>query len=300
MLPKVVFILGSGYSGTTVLDLILGSHSRMIGLGEIHAKAFDAFLNENQLCTCLFKARECHFWTRVLERLRDFNEQESFRLAPLNGDLHAIVRNTADLFRAIQEVSSAEILIDSSKRTRRSHLLVESGLFQPKIIHLVRDGRGVGYSYLKRQQTFKQAVSQWRETNTAIRDWLERSDTVEHIRLRYEDFCVRPIDSIRRICDFLGVEWEPEMMSFGEKTHHNVKGNPMRFNISGSTIKLDETWKDHLKADHLVLFEELAGTLSRQLGYPKEVRVTAPVLDRREVTTDWRNTSPEGQPVQGY
>jgi hypothetical protein len=300
-MTKVVFILGSGYSGTTLLDLILGSHSRMIGLGEIHAKAFDPFLNENQLCTCLFRARECHFWSKVLTRLRDLTGQESFRLAPVDVHQHAIVRNTADLFRAIQEVSGAEVLVDSSKRTRRANLLVESGLFEPKIIHLVRDGRGVAYSYLKRGQMFRQAVAQWVETNTTIRDWLEHRKEVGSLRLRYEDFCAQPIESTRRICDFLGVEWEPEMMRFGEKTHHNVKGNPMRFDIGESSVKLDETWKDRLEIEHLSVFEELAGPLARQLGYSHALPATAPVLEGGKVSSGGATYLPQGDTlVPGY
>lgn len=275
MSTKVAFILGCGYSGSTLLDLILGSHSRMIGLGEIHAKAFDAFLTENQICTCLFKARECHFWRKVLKRLHEFTGQESFRLAPVNGGPDTIVRNTTDLFRAVKDVSSAEILVDSSKRTRRAYLLAGSGLIQPKIIHLVRDGRGVAYSYLKRGHMFKQAVSQWRDTNADIRDWLGSSESPTHISVRYEDLCARPVETSRRVCEFLGLEWEPKMMSFGQKTHHNVRGNPMRFTINDSAIKLDETWKEALSAEDLNLFEALAGPLSRQLGYDSEVGVRA-------------------------
>ena len=66
-------------------------------------------------------------------------------------------------------------------------------------------------------------------------------------------------------------------MSFGQKTHHNVRGNPMRFSISDSAIKLDETWKNHLEDDDLNLFEELAGPLSLQLGYDLKVRTKAPL-----------------------
>ena len=32
---KVVFILGSGHCGSTLLDLMLGAHSRIVGLGEM-------------------------------------------------------------------------------------------------------------------------------------------------------------------------------------------------------------------------------------------------------------------------
>lgn len=275
---RVAFILGCGFSGTTLLDLILGSHSRMIGLGEIHANAFDAFLDENQICTCLFKARECHFWGKVLKLLHQYKGEESFRLAPVNGSSSdGIVQNTTRLFQAIKEVSSAEILVDSSKRTRRAHLLVESGLIQSKVIHLVRDGRAVAYSYVKRGHRFRQAVSQWKETNIAIRDWMATSRAPDHLSVRYEDLCAQPIETSRRICEFLGLGWEAKMMSFGQKTHHNVRGNPMRFSISDSEIKLDETWRDHLGDDDLDLFEELAGSLSLQLGYDLEVRADAPL-----------------------
>lgn len=277
MTIKVAFILGCGYSGSTLLDLILGSHSDMVGLGEIHAKAFDAFLSQNQMCTCLFRARECHFWKKVSERLRESTGEDPFRLAPVNGGPDSIVRNTVELYRAVKEVSSAGILVDSSKRSRRARLLSESGMIEPKVIHLVRDGRGVAYSYLKRGHTFGQAVSQWKETNDSISEWLGRGGAPEHVRVRYEDLCARPAEIVRRVCDLLGVGWEPGMMSFGQRTHHNVRGNPMRFTIDDSAIKLDEAWKAQLGADDLDLFEAVAGSTSRRLGYDHEVRKGAPL-----------------------
>lgn len=33
--PRVVFIAGLGHSGTTLLDLMLGAHSKRVGLGEV-------------------------------------------------------------------------------------------------------------------------------------------------------------------------------------------------------------------------------------------------------------------------
>lgn len=279
MTIKVAFILGCGYSGSTLLDLILGSHSRMVGLGEIHAKAFDAFLDENQLCTCLFKARACHFWGKVLKRLSELTGRESFRLAPVNADPDVIVRNTTDLYRAIKDVSSAGILVDSSKRSRRAHLLAASGLIEPRAIHLVRDGRGVAYSYVKRGHTLRHAIGHWKETNTAILDWLGSPSAPEHLEVRYEDLCAQPAETAHRVCEFLGVEWEPQMMYFGMKTHHNVRGNPMRFTTQDSAISLDEAWKDRLGPDDFELFEELTGPLARRLGYGPEVTTNAPLLN---------------------
>lgn len=251
------FILGDGYSGSTLLDLILGSHSRMVGLGEVNAESFDAFLDENQICTCLMGARECHFWNRVLGRLRELRGVESFRLRAADGNPETVTRNTIDLFGAVKDVSAAEVLVDSSKRLRRTQLLAASGSIRPKVIHLIRDGRGVAYSYTKRGKSFREAVLQWRTVNAGIKNWLDSSDAPDNIEIRYEHLCERPVEVVRDVCEFLEADWEPRMMLFGNQSHHNVRGNTMRFRSRRSTIKLDETWKEELGGEDLRLFDEL-------------------------------------------
>lgn len=265
---KVAFILGDGYSGSTLLDLILGSHSRMVGLGEIDAEAFDAFIGQNQLCTCLFRARECHFWAKVLLRLREINGREAVKLGGTNGNADGVMQKTVDLYRAVQHVSGAESLVDSSKLFERARALAESGLVEPRVIHLVRDGRGVAYSHLKRGESFEQAVFHWLKKNAEVQDWLRADKAPEHILVRYEELCARPTETARRVCEFLGGEWEPQMMRFGQRVHHNVRGNTMRFLIKDSAVKLDEAWKEKLRAEDINLFEELAGAAAQQLGYP--------------------------------
>jgi len=265
---KVAFILGDGYSGSTLLDLILGSHSRMTGLGEIDAESFDAFIGQDQLCTCLFRARECHFWAKVLLRLRETTGGEAVRLGGTNGDAGGVTRRTVELFRAVRHVSGAEILVDSSKLFERAHALAESSLVEPKVVHLVRDGRGVAFSHLKRGESFEQAVFHWLKKNAEVQDWLKTEKAPDHILIKYEDLCARPAETARRVCEFLGAEWEPQMMRFGQRVHHNVRGNTMRFLIKDSAVKLDEAWKEKLRAEDISLFEELAGTAARQFGYP--------------------------------
>ena len=264
---KVAFILGDGYSGSTLLDLMLGSHSRIVGLGEIDAESFDAFWDQDQLCTCLFTARKCHFWGKVLQRVCEHTGRESFRLGPVNGDSGRITQNTLDLYRAISDVSSADILVDSSKRFERTVRLAATGVIEPKLIHLVRDGRGVAYSYLKRGGSFEDAVVGWKNKNEEISNWFKSANAPDNIIIRYEDLCAQTVEIGQRICEFLGVNWEPQIMRFGQKVHHNVRGNTMRFLINNSVVRLDELWKEKLGESHLTLFEELAGSASRQMGY---------------------------------
>ena len=46
--PKVIYIMGCGRSGTTILDIILGNHSGFLSLGELN-NAMDAWNNKKNL-----------------------------------------------------------------------------------------------------------------------------------------------------------------------------------------------------------------------------------------------------------
>lgn len=65
--PKYVYICASGYSGSTLLDLILGSHPRAFSLGELTHLPKNLSLNSR--CSCGAPIRSCRFWSGVLERL---------------------------------------------------------------------------------------------------------------------------------------------------------------------------------------------------------------------------------------
>jgi hypothetical protein len=67
--PTAMFICAAGHSGSTLLDLLLGSHPAAMSLGEITHLPKNVALNTP--CTCGEPVRDCSFWRRVLERLAD-------------------------------------------------------------------------------------------------------------------------------------------------------------------------------------------------------------------------------------
>jgi len=64
---KVVYICSAGHSGSTLLDLLIGSHSKVSSLGEISQLPKNLALNT--MCTCGKKVRDCSVWTEVVEKL---------------------------------------------------------------------------------------------------------------------------------------------------------------------------------------------------------------------------------------
>jgi hypothetical protein len=64
---QCLYICGAGHSGSTLLDMLLGSHSRIASLGEIINLPMD--LTTNSTCTCGQKVRDCDLWSAVVREL---------------------------------------------------------------------------------------------------------------------------------------------------------------------------------------------------------------------------------------
>jgi hypothetical protein len=62
-----IFICCSGHSGSTLLDLLLGSNSNIASLGEINQLPKNISLNTR--CTCGQPVRSCKLWKKVISKL---------------------------------------------------------------------------------------------------------------------------------------------------------------------------------------------------------------------------------------
>jgi len=86
------------------------------------------------------------------------------------------------------------------------------------------------------------------------------------LTVRYAVLTTNPESELKRISDFLGIDFCPQMLEFAALDQHIANGNRMRFGQS-SEIKLDERWRKELSAPMLRFFEHHAGELNKQLGY---------------------------------
>lgn len=65
--PTLIYICSAGHSGSTLLDLLLGSHSRIVSLGEISHLPKNIALNTR--CSCGEDVGECEFWQSIATRI---------------------------------------------------------------------------------------------------------------------------------------------------------------------------------------------------------------------------------------
>jgi len=144
---KLIYILGSGYSGSTILDLLLGSHSEIESLGEfLH---YEDVVKNNGICTCWKKINDCSYWQEVRRIYSELisNNREMFLMKN-----NQILKDYF-MFKAILRHTGKKIIVDSSKRLDRFKLLLKSGLFDIKLVYLIRECEGFMYSAKKRNYT---------------------------------------------------------------------------------------------------------------------------------------------------
>jgi len=170
--PVIINIIGSGRSGSTVLDKALGGHPQHFSLGEICN--FHQELTANSLCGCGQWIHDCPFWNRIYPEINAqfgidvLAEPAKFNLiyehslskqgrgSNLKNSLLRVLglkrendpkvlawaERTRFLYNRVLAHTGAKVLVDSTKSAGRllamRHLLPE---FDIRAVHLVRDGR---------------------------------------------------------------------------------------------------------------------------------------------------------------
>lgn len=270
MIP-LVYIAGTGHSGSTLLDLILGTHSRIESVGEFKriGRLYEA-PQIKQTCTCGEPFATCPFWTRVRAITDPRVDRSAWSGAPVkNLPADAPAPGDLEIFsQAILEISGKSVLCDSSKSIRWLRWLCRSGCFSIHLVHLVRDGRAVAHSNAKRGRPYWFWIRKWDDENAKIS---REAEILPHIEsrtlLRYEDLTAGAGQAVSPILEKLGLSWESGQMDFAHRTHHNLAGNRMRHR-SGQGIEFD---KDYLSAlNALQWYGGYASAFAgmKQYGYP--------------------------------
>ena len=190
-------------------------------------------------------------------------------LSPRAASYAQIAENSWAVADAMAQVSNARYVIDSSKSPVRLKLLYMLRPERMRILHLVRDGRAVAASAMRRHDNMSAAMAAriWKRDNQNLRMMLRTVPDRLKLGVRYEALCEDPAAELRRVCEFLQLEFDPAMLTLWSRPVHNIPGNPMLFNRSQRAIRKDERWRRDLSETDIQAFERAAGRLNRAFGY---------------------------------
>jgi hypothetical protein len=226
---KIAFILGTGHCGSTLLDLILSSHSRAFGLGELRSLARSDRFFRFEAPVSNISGFDDTFWTRETVRaVEPFFRALSLPRRVLARLLPATDRRRADLYRYLFERTGADVLVDSSKGARwfRQFLRGRPDDIDGYAILLRRDPRAVVNSYYRKypDQGVETLARQHKRQWDGLTEFMS-THTGPKLELSYETLASEPEAVARRACEFLGLDFEPSMLEFWRHEHHHIAGN---------------------------------------------------------------------------
>ena len=282
---RVLYIGGAGRSGSTLLELILAQIPGFVAVGELH-HLWGRGLAGNLLCGCGTPFRDCPFWAEVgreafggwdaldpremvllaasVIRRRHLLPLLAPRARPgFSERTAAYGEYMRRLYAAIRAVSDCRIVVDSSKGAPAALLSVRIPNLDLRMVHLIRDSRGVAFSWLRRRVVRPEVTSDvaymptFNPLHSGV-DWLVANVGLElgsaflgmrQIRVRYEALCASPRREMERILAFSGVGPAEVDLSFLEEgaiaagANHSVSGNPVRFQKGRIPLRVDEEWR---------------------------------------------------------
>lgn len=308
---RLVYLAGSGRSGSTLVERTLGAVPRWVNVGEL-IELFRKPSVASELCGCGASFAECEFWSAVGQlAFGGWSAEVSTRIAGLQRTLSRqrylprllVTRDTSDssfasslreygavydrLYDAIAEVAAADVIVDASKWPGQA-LALRRSLDRPtSLLHVVRDPRGVAYSWAKtdvsRPQAAGSASSLATHSVTATaRRWLAFQAEIEMIRpvfessarLRYEDFAADPAGELDRAFTCLGYP-----LSAAQLVHvrgatvelgpsHGIAGNPSRFTHGLVAVRPDAEWTSGLPEADRRRVGTITAPLLVRYGFP--------------------------------
>ncbi len=301
---KVLYVVGLGRSGSTILSNSLGQIGGYFSAGELNF-IWRHNVIENRLCGCGRPFRECPVWTRVMDEafggMDGVDPREMMRLQssgtrtrhiPLmltaGGDrvlkerLEKLLINYGRLYEAIGSVTGSRVIVDSSKEPAHGYAMSLVPGVDFRVVHLIRDPRAAAYSWLKKKpqpdsEKIEHMVRFSPTKSSALWDsWnasaeaLWRRTPEKYLRLRYEDFIADPRKSLQRILGLLEVT--AELPLAGERevmlgVSHTVSGNPNRFETGAVELRPDHEWMERMEPRHRALVTALTFPLLRRYGY---------------------------------
>lgn len=239
---KVIYIMGLSHSGSTVLDMLLTTGGKAVGLGQVWTVLREApEAARERACSCGAQAKTCAFWGPVLERLatcpNGASPTERYRV----------------VLEGVDRLYGPDIaVIDSSKHAE--YLDVVANQFPAldlTILHNIKDVRPFTISTLdnlqrksNRRDLPEKIFYQWYRDNRTSYARALRVVRRPPVRVMYEGLCLATDAVVERLAEALGNNFIDLAGSLHCGHTHIIAGNRLRLpqNDKIKRLSYDSRW----------------------------------------------------------
>jgi hypothetical protein len=303
----VIYVGGTGRSGSTMLANVLGEVPGYVSVGEVRF-LWQRGIEQNRLCGCGEHFHDCPFWSDVLDLTfgPDTDAERRALAVRLHADLESRTRLRtlphhlrgageseqddelatvlARLYGAISAVAGADVVVDSSKLPTYAALLDGLDGVDLRVAHFLRDPRAAAYSwqrtklqpdlgpgaFMERRGAGKSAVL-WSVWNRSLEMLAGRRPNA-YARVTYEEFLADPREEAQNLLDTFALDGDLAHVFAGPDTvrlslNHTVAGNPSRHQQGLVPLVVDSEWRDQMSATDRGAVAALTWPTLRRYGY---------------------------------
>jgi len=286
--PPAPFVVGVNRSGTTLLRMMLDAHPELTIPPETH------FIPE-----VIRRANHENTRRRLIRSITRHPRWGDFGLD--EGEFRARAKQVRPLTASGAIRCFYELYADKQGKPRwgdktprymRAMPRIARALPEVRFIHLIRDGRDVALSQRERvidgeTVTMAAMAERWQRRIVAAREGAADIKPDAYLEVRYEDLVTDTEGTLRRICEFAGLCFDPAMLDYhrraGERLAEmnrdldNAENGIVRtatnrlaahaLTTEPPTTDRCERWRNEMTAAEVAEFESVAGDLLAGLGY---------------------------------
>ncbi|MCU0288046.1 MAG: sulfotransferase [Acidobacteria bacterium] len=272
---QAIFILSAPRTGSTLLRVMLAGHPELFAGPELNLLEFSHLLQRRQA----FPDSAQTFLQGTIRAIMEIKNCSLETAAQMMQEFETRQMTTKAFFHLLQEWLGQRRIVDKSTAYALNPSVfqrMEAYFEQPLYIHLLRHPYGMIRSYEEARmdlfldpqirERFPFTRRQWAELtwticNQNILDFLKQVPGERQFTITFEQLVQQPEAISTRMCDFLGLKFDPGMISpYEEKKKRMTDGiykegmmvGDMKFHehkeISADTA---ETWSKHYQVDFL-------------------------------------------------
>ncbi|MCB0283070.1 MAG: sulfotransferase [Calditrichae bacterium] len=285
-----VFIIGNPRSGTTLLRLMLTSHPEIMIPPECgfamwfydkykkHDFSNDSEIKLSAFLDDLVTAKKIEHWRIDRNKLFRF-------LGECKPQTYAEVVAYVYIFYGKSISKEFSIWGDKNNFYLKYVDQIKELFPGAYFIHIVRDGRDIACSYRKIMKqkidsdyapkfpdNIKDIADDWTNNLKAIYDSFKRINFDNVLELRYEDLVLNPEETLKKVCELIGMQYHPGMLNYHELSEEKG-GEPREFmqwkadNKKPVQTTSGKNYLLQLSQDEIIRFNKIAKDILSRYGY---------------------------------
>lgn len=273
----MIFIIGVGRSGTSLLQSMLNAHPDIVSSPESHFLRKYVFPNMKRNGLVAAKS----FFLKL-------DKDESFKRVSVDaGEIWRDKENAKvnlltfynRMFKLYAKSKGKYIFVDKDPRNIDYIPQLDYLFPNSKIVHVYRDPRDIVYSKSKAAWSSNRAywlhalIGQYQISKGRFNLNKYFSKKERYIEIRYEDLLQAPKDTLKKLTDFIGVDYCNSMLSFSKSSKELVDKSEMQWkkDTFEPLMKTNSNkWRTGLTIFQAGLVEQVSSEYFYNLNYSKE------------------------------